>query len=371
MTTGRFQLAAAIVLILAAAACSDSPDVMSSDANVVNVYNWSDYIDPDLLELFEAETGIKVNYDMYDGSAVVNAKLLTGNTGYDVVVHANRDSSILVPIGIYEKLDMSRFENLANLDADLWARIDIYEAVRGYYVPYHWGTTGYAWNVEMVRDRLPDHPMDGADILFDPEIVSQLADCGVTLLDSTTSLFPMVLAYMGLDPLVMDAENIRAAEAVLKKVRPHIRYFSNEKMTSDLPNKEVCVAMSWSGDYANAAARAHEAGIDINLRYTAPKEGTGIWVDGLYIPRDAKHKDNAYRFIDFLMRADVAATNANAINYANANRASRALIHQEILDDPAIYPDEETWQRIYPIATMTPKEMRILTRSFTKVKSGL
>jgi putrescine transport system substrate-binding protein len=223
----------------------------------------------------------------------------------------------------------------------------------------------------MVRDRLPDHPMDGADILFDPEIVSQLADCGVTLLDSTTSLFPMVLAYMGLDPLVMDAENIRAAEAVLKKVRPHIRYFSNEKMTSDLPNKEVCVAMSWSGDYANAAARAHEAGIDINLRYTAPKEGTGIWVDGLYIPRDAKHKDNAYRFIDFLMRADVAATNANAINYANANRASRALIHQEILDDPAIYPDEETWQRIYPIATMTPKEMRILTRSFTKVKSGL
>ena len=360
-----------LVLVAFLGACSGSADNQESGGNVVNVYNWSDYIDTEVLDLFEAETGIRVNYDVYDSAAVVDVKLLTGSSGYDVVVHANRNSSLLVPIGIYEKLDMSRFEYLGNLDAETWERIDIYDAVRGYYVPYHWGTTGYAWNVDLVRERLPDHPMDSADVLFDPDVVAKLADCGVTLLDSTTSLFPMALAYLGLEPADMSIENIAAAEATLRQVQPHIRYFSNEKMTLDLPNKEVCVAMSWSGDYAAASRRAREAGVEVELRYTAPKEGTGIWVDGAYILSDAPHKSNAYRFVDFLMRADVAAINANEIFYANVNRESWPLISPDILNDPAIYPDEETWQRIYPIATLAPKEMRAVTRAHTRVKSGL
>ena len=361
----------ATIAIFLVTACGDSLQQTDGGPNVVNVYNWADYIHPDVLDMFEAETGIKVNYDLYDSSEVVDVKLLTGNSGYDVVVHSNRFSERLAPIGIYEKLDMSRFENLGNLDDGIMERIDIYDAVRGYYIPYHWGTTGYAWNVEMVRERLPDHPMDNGDAIFDPETVAKLEDCGVSLLDGTTDLIPMTLAYIGLDPSNLSAENIRAAQDHLMTVRPLIRYFSNQKMMSDLPNREVCVAMSWSGDYAQAARRAAEAGIEIELRYTVPKEGSGLWIDGLYIPSDAPHRDNAYRFIDFLMRADIAAANANESYYANANRASWELTYPEILTNPSIYPDEEVWKRLYPIPSPAPKEERTLTRAFARVKSGI
>ena len=351
------------------AACGNETAVQS-DANIVNVYNWADYIAPGVLQQFETETGIKVNYDIYDSSEVVDVKLLAGNSGYDVVVHSNQFSSRLVPIGIYEKLDFSRIPNMRHIDEETLRRIE-YPIVRDYQVPYHWGSTGYAWNVEMVRARLPDHPMDSSDVLFDPEVVSKVADCGVSLLDGPTDLFPMVLAYLGLDPNAVDDESLAAAEAQIRKVRPYIRYFSNQKMLSDLPNKEVCVAMSWSGDYAQAQARADEAGIDIELRYTIPKEGSGLWADGVYIPVDAPHKDNAYRFLDFLMRPDIAAANINNSRYANANRSSWELVDPEILNNPAIFPDEAVWSVLYPIATADPKRERPRTRAFARAKSGI
>ncbi len=364
----RAALLSAIFLL---GACSGDPTDTGAGANVVNVYNWADYIAPTTLEKFEAEYGIRVNYDIYDSSEVVDVKLLAGNSGYDVVVHSNQFSSRLAPIGVFEKLDMTRFENLGNLDPEVLASIDVYEKVDGYQLPYHWGTTGYAWNVDMVRKRLPHHPMDSADVLFDPDVISRLADCGVSLLDGATDLFPMVLAYLGRDPNAVDDENLAAAEAQLKLVEPYIRYFSNQKMISDLPNKEVCVAMSWSGDYAQAATRAAEAGVEIDLRYTVPREGSGLWVDGLYIPSDAPHKDNAYLFLDFLMRADIAAEIANTVFYANANAASWAYVDPVILNNPSIFPDEETWKRLYPILSPDPKRERPRTRAFARVKSGL
>ena len=352
-------------------ACTSNSENTASGANVVNIYNWADYIAPDTLEKFEAEYGIKVNYDIYDSSEVVDVKLLAGNSGYDVVVHSNQFSSRLAPIGVFEKLDKTRFENLGNLDSDVLESIGVYHEVAEYNLPYHWGTTGYAWNVEMVRQRLPDHPMDSGDVIFDPDVVSKLADCGVSLLDGATDLFPMVLAYLGLDPNAVDDESLAAAEAQLKLVRPYIRYFSNQKMISDLPNKEVCVAMSWSGDFAQAATRAEEAGVDIELRYTLPKEGSGLWVDGVYIPSDAPHKDNAYKFLDFLMRPDIAADIANTVFYANANAASWEFIKPEIVNNPSIFPDEKTWKRLYPILSADPKRERPRTRAFARVKSGL
>ena len=358
-------------LAYALGACSGGTDESTSDANIVNVYNWADYIHPDVIRQFEAETGIKVNYDTYDSSEVLDVKLLTGNSGYDVINHSNRFSTRLAPIGIFEKLDMSRFKNLENLDPDLWKRLDLFEKVRGYYIPYHWGTTGYAWNVSLVRERLPDHPMDSADVIFDAEIVSKLSDCGVSLLDSTSDLFPMTLVYLGRKPDSFDAESVRAIEVTLGMVRPHVRYFSNTKMMSDMPNREVCVAMSWSGDYAAARARAREAGLDIDMRYTMPKEGSGLWVDGLYILSDAQHKDNAYRFIDFMLREDIAALNAEETFYANANRASWKLLDPAIINDPAIYPTEKDWERIYAIPIPSPKEDRNMTRAYARIKSGL
>jgi putrescine transport system substrate-binding protein len=368
VTTSRLKLLALTVLL---GACSGESGTGSSDDNIVNVYNWADYIDPEAIRLFEAETGIKVNYDTYDSSEVLDVKLLTGRSGYDVVMHSNRFSTRLAPIGIYQKLDMSRFTNLDNLDPELWARLDLFEQVRGYYLPYHWGTTGYAWNADLVRERLPDHPMDSADVIFDAEIVAKLADCGVSLLDSTSDLFPMTLAYLGRYPGSFDDESIAEIAATLESVRPSVRYFSNTKMMSDLPNREVCVAMSWSGDYAVAKARAHEAGLDLDLRYTVPKEGSQLWVDGLYILADAQHVDNAYAFIDFMLRGDIAALNSKATAYANANRASWEFLDPEIINDPAIYPTEEQWERIFAVPLPTPKEDRKMTRAYAKIKSGI
>ena len=367
MTTIRTTLT--LLALIALTACGQNT-ATDTGRNIVNVYNWADYIHPDTIAKFEAETGIKVNYDIYDSSEVVDVKLLAGNSGYDVVVHSNQFSSRLAPIGVFEKLDFSRLPNIRNLDSEVMQRIK-YEAVADYNVPYHWGSTGYAWNVAMVRERLPDHPMDSSDVLFDPDVISKLADCGVSLLDGPTDVFPMVLAYIGRDPNAVDDESLAAAEEQIKKIRPYLRYFSNTKMMSDLPNKEVCVAMSWSGDYAQAQARAEEAGIDIELRYTIPKEGSGLWVDGLYIPSDAPHRDNAYRFLDFMLRADIAAANVNNSRYANANGASWELLDPDILNNPAIFPTDAVWDVLYPIKTADPKRERPRTRAYASAKSGI
>lgn len=367
----KSALVSALALACATACSTDRTAEIAGDEKVLNVYNWADYIAPDTLEKFEAEYGIKVNYDVYDSSEVLDVKLLAGNSGYDVVVHSNQFTSRLVPIGIFQKLDYSRLDNVRNLDPAIMERIDVYPKTRGYTIPYHWGSTGYAWNEALVRERLPGHPMDSADVLFDPAVVSKLADCGVSLLDGPTDLFPMVLAYLGRDPNAVDDENLAAAEAQLKLVRPYIRYFSNQKMMTDLPTREVCVAMSWSGDYAQAARRAEEAGIDIRLRYTMPKEGSGLWIDGVYMPADAPHKDNAYLFLNFLMRPDIAADIANEVNYANSNRASWQYINPRNLNDPAIFPREEDWDLFYPILSVDPKRERFRTRAFARVKAGI
>ena len=367
----RIRRCVLIASALALSACGDSSGDAGAGENVLNVYNWADYIGPDTLASFEAEYGIEVNYDTYDSTAIVDAKLLAGNTGYDLIVHSNQFSSRLTGLGIYEKLDMSKLDNAANLDPETMAKIDNYEKVRGYTLPYHWGSTGFAWNVDLVRERLPDHPMDSADVLFDPEVVSKLADCGVSLLNGTTDIFPMVLAYLGRDPNSVDDESLALVEAQIKSVRPYIRYFSSDKYLTDLPNKEICVAMSWSGDYATAAIRAKNAGVEIDLRYVVPKEGGGLWVDGWYILNDAPHKENAYKFLNFVMRADVAADIANEVFYANANAASWPLTSPEILDNTAIYPDKETWERLYPILTADPKRERPRTRAFARAKSGI
>ncbi len=369
MTAGSTGICICTALLLAG--CSEDVAVDNAKENVVNVYNWADYIAIDTIANFEAEYGIKVNYDIYDSSEVVDVKLLAGQSGYDVVVHSNQFSSRLAPIGIYEKIDFDRLENYSNLDPETMQRIDVYDAVREYSVPYYWGSTGYAWNAEMIRERLPDHPMDSADVLFDPEVVSQLADCGVSFLDSPTDVIPMVLAYLGRDPSAADDESLALAEEVIKSVRPYIRYFSNQKMTIDLPNKEVCVAMSWSGDYATAATSAREAGIDIDMRYTLPKEGAGLWVDSLYIPRDAPHKDNAYLFIDYVLRAKVTADITNEVSYASPNRASWEYTLPSLLNDPAIYPDAEMWDRLFPLTPISPKRERPRTRAFARAKSGI
>lgn len=360
--------------LVAASLASCSAETAPEDApgaRVVNIYNWSDYIAPDTIRNFEREYGIKVNYDVYDSAEVVDAKLLAGSSGYDVVFHDHQFVARLAPLGVFRKMDYSRFENLHHLDSEILEKTSLYEEVDGYSVPYMWGSTGYAYNAEMVRERLPDLEMDSANVLFDPDVISRLADCGVSLLDSPTDIFPMVLAYLGRDPNAVDEENVAAAEAQLHLIRPYVRYFNSAKMISDLPNREVCVAMSWSGDYAQARMRAEEAGIDIDLRYTMPKEGSRLWVDGMFIASDAPHVANAYLFIDYIMRPEVTASISNYIFYANANKSSRAFLDPELLGNPAIYPDETSWELLFPVVPVQPKLERLRTRAMARVKSGI
>lgn len=335
------------------------------------MYNWADYVAPTTISDFEAEYGIKVNYDVYDSSEVVDAKLMAGSTGYDVVVHSASFSARLFPEGFFRPLDRARLDNWDNLDPELLALAAEYDPGNRYSAPYMWGSTGFAYNVDLIHARMPDAPLDSGDIIFKPEIVSRFADCGVSFLDSPTDVIPMALAYLGFDVNTVDPAKLAEAERLVKGVRPYIKYFSSTKMLVDLPNAEVCIAMSWSGDYATAATRAAEAGIDIRLAYSVPREGSAAWFDIMLIPSDAHHPDNAHLFINYLLRPRVIAAITNATHYANANRAANAYVEPEVLHDPAVYPPPEIRALLHANRVLPPKSERLRTRMWTRIKTGL
>ncbi len=338
---------------------------------VVNVYNWADYIHPDTLSEFEGEFGIEVNYDLYDSTEVVEAKLLAGQTGYDVVLHSTRYSARLIPIGVYQPLDKSKLPLWRNLDPWVLGAMEAYDPGNRYAAPYMWGSTGFAYNVDMVRERMPDAPLDSGAMLFDPEVVSRFADCGVSLLDEPVDVIPMALMYLGYDANSMEPGHIAEAEAVLKSVRPYIKYFSSAKMINDLPNEEICVAMSWSGDYAQARERAREVGVEINLAYAVPKEGSVIFFDGWFIPADAPHPENAHQFLNYLMRPRVMAAISHHTRYANANLASLPFLRPEVANDPAAYPPPALLAELKVGYIFGPKLERLRTRAWSRIKTGL
>lgn len=347
------------------------PTLSAAEEPVLNFYNWADYIGRDTLANFEREYGIEVNYDTYDSTEVVEARLLAGRTGYDLVVHSMRYSARLIPIGAYRPLDHSRLNGLDGLDDWVMEKMRLYDPGNRHSLPYMWGTTGFAYNIEMIRERMPDAPLDSAAMLFDPEIVSRFADCGVTLLDEPTDVIAMVLLYLGLDPNSLDPEAIAAAEEQLKQVRPYIRYFSSARLINDLPNREVCIAMSWSGDYQTAMQRAAEAGLDVRLAYTIPREGSMLWFDGILIPADAPHPGNAHLFLDYLLRPKVVADITRFTYYANAVTGSLRFLPPELVGDPAVYPPMEIRPRFDVGYLYGPKEERRRTRAWARVKSGL
>lgn len=337
----------------------------------LNIYNWADYIGPDTITDFEKEFGIKVNYDLYDSTEIVEAKLLAGRTGYDLVMHAARYSARLIPIGVYQPLQRDLLPLWDNLDPWVLSVMQGFDPGNTHGLPYMWGSTGYAINIDMVRERMPDAPLGSAAMLFDPAVVSKFADCGVSFLDEPVDVIPMVLQYLGRDPNSLDPEHLAEAEKVLKSVRPYVRYFSSTRMLNDLPNREVCLAMSWSGDYAQAMARAAEVGASVDLAYYTPREGTVYWFDGVYLTGDAQHPGNAHLFLNYLLRPEVMAAISNETRYANANLASNPYINPEVLNDPATYPSMEERQRATVGYLFGPKDERRRTRSWSRIKTGL
>lgn len=343
----------------------------AAEEKVVNMYNWADYIGPTTIADFEQEYGIKVNYDVYDATELMDAKLMTGRSGYDVVIHAASYSARLIEAGVYRPLDWERLDNRKHLEPDIMQALEAFDPGNRHAVPYMWGTTGIAYNVDLVRERLPDAPLDNADFFFQPEVVSHFADCGVTVLDGPIDTLPMVMSFLGHHGNSVDPQHLRETEQVMKSIRPYIRYFSSSKISLDLPNQEVCVAMSWSGEYAVARRLARSAGVDIDLDYAMPKGGIPAWVDSLFIPSDAPHPDNAHLLLNYLMRPQVIAAITNDVGYANANRSALALVDPRFADDPAIYPDEDVRRRLQLSLVYAPKVERVRSRTWTRIKSGL
>ena len=364
------RLPARMRCLLLAAAIGVAPVVGAEEEPVLNVYNWADYIGASTLDDFEREFGIKVNYDVYDAAPTVDAKLMAGRSGYDVVVHSAGYSSRLQEAGIYLELDRSKLDNWHHLDPELLSQFALFDPDNRYGVPYAWGTTGFTYNERMILERMPDAPVHSAAMLFDPEVASHFADCGISMLEAPTDVMPVVLVYLDRDPNSMADEDLKAAEEALKSVRPYISYYSSTKFQLDMPAGDLCLAGSWSGDYAVATIRAREAGLDLPLKYTVPQEGSTIWFDAAYIPADAPHPDNAHLFLNYLLRPEVIAAFTNFTGYANANASATPLVLPEYANDPAIYPDTETRKRLHVAYIAGPKVERRRTRAWTRAKSG-
>lgn len=341
-----------------------------AQAGTVNVYNWADYIGETTVADFEAETGIGVVYDLYASAEEMQAKMLAGSTGYDVAFMAGISLPQFITAGIYQKLDRARLTGWGNLDPDILRIFEGYDPGNLYAVPYMWGSVGLTFNVDMVRERLPDADLESLDIIFRPENAEKLADCGISILDSPTDIGFMVLSYLGLDPNTAGAAEYAKVAEAFAPIRQYITTFDNTNYLTAIPNGEICVANSWSGDYAVAKSRAAEAGIEMNLAYHVPKTGAPAWFDGLCIPTDAPNADNAYRFIDYLLRPEVIAACTNYTGYANANLASKPFLDPAIANDPAIYPDAETLRRMYTTTPQTEEQDREINRAWSQIKAG-
>ena len=341
-----------------------------AQAGKLNIYNWSDYIGETTIADFEEETGIGVVYDLYASAEEMQAKMLAGSTGYDVVDMAGMSLPQFVKAGVYQKLDRARLSNWGNLDPEILKIVEGFDPGNEYGMPYMWGSVGFTYNVGMVRERLPNADLDSLDTIFKPENAAKLADCGLSILDSPTDIGFMVLSYLGIDPdTAGPAEYQKMAEA-FKPIRQYIATFDNSNYLTALPNGEICVANTWSGDYGVAKARAAEAGIEIDLQYFVPKTGAPAWFDVFCIPADAANVDNAYLFLDYMLRPEVIAACTNYTGYANANKAATPLVDESIRADPAVYPDAETLSRMYTPKPQTEEQDRDITRAWAQIKAG-
>lgn len=337
---------------------------------VVNVYNWSDYIDESILADFTKETGIKVVYDVFDSNEILETKLLAGGTGYDVVVPSGTFLARQIGAGVFQKLDKSKLPNLKNMWDEVMQRTVGYDPDNAYSINYMWGTTGIGYNVGKVKAALGDVPIDSWSLIFDPEILAKLKGCGVHMLDAPTEMLPAALNYLGKNPDSRDRGDLELAAAVLTKVRPFVEKFNSSEYINGLANGDICIAVGWSGDVFQARDRAAEADNGVEINYIIPKEGSLMWFDQMAIPADAKHVDAAHKFLNYIMRPDVIAKASNYVYYANGNKASQALLEKDVIDDPAVYPDAETSAKLYTLQPYDPKTTRVITRAWTKIKTG-
>ncbi len=357
-------LVAALAVITPAAAQTKSE-------RIVNVYNWTDYIAPNVMEEFTKETGIKARYDTFDSNDTLETKLLAGKSGYDVVVPTAYFLERQIKAGVFQRLDKAKLPNLVNMWPEITQRLASYDPGNAYAVNYMWGTIGIGYNVKKAREALGgDGKIDSWDIVFKPENLAKFKDCGVYMLDSSDDILAAALHYLGLDPNTAKEADLQKAADLMTTIRPSVRRFHSSEYVNLLASGEICLVVGFSGDIKQAQKRAQEAKNGVDLAYAIPREGTQLWFDNLAIPRDAKNEPEALSFINYLQKPEVAAKYSNFIFYANGNLASQKFIDKSILDDKSIYPDDAEMKRLYTIAAHDPKSQRLMNRMWTRIKTG-
>ncbi len=336
----------------------------------LNVYNWSDYIGPTTLADFEKATGIKANYDVFDSNEVLEAKLLAGSSNYDVVVPSAQFLERQVKAGVYLELDRSKLTHFGDLDPVLMKQLALNDPGNAYSVPYLWGAIGIGYNKAMIQERLGTDKIDSLDIFFKPENAAKLADCGLTVLDSSSEIMATALVYLGIDPNSEDPKDLAKGTELLKTLRPHVRYFHSSQFINDLANGAVCITLGYAGDMVNARERAAEANNGVELSIVMPKEGGILFFDVMAIPKDAPNTENAYAFINYISSPEVIANISNTINFPNVSLAADPLISDEVRSDPGAYPPTELRDKLYAMKAHSLKYDRLLTRAWTEIKTG-
>ncbi|HWK47504.1 MAG TPA: polyamine ABC transporter substrate-binding protein [Stellaceae bacterium] len=360
----------AAILVVAGSALLMSSAFAQGAKPTLNIYNWSDYIAPDTVPNFTKETGIAVNYDVYDANETLEAKLSAGKSGYDLVVPSLMPFlARQVKAGFYLTLDKSKLANYGNLSKPLLERMAQVDPGNAHAIPWMTGTDGLAINVDKVKALLPDAPTNSLALLFDPKNAAKLKGCGISIIDSPTDVFPAALKYLGLDPDSQKTEDLNKAAELLTKIRPYIRKFDSSDYINDLANGDLCLAFGYSSDINLAKRRADEAAKGVHVAYVIPKEGALRWIDTMAIPKDAPHPELALKFMDYIMRPEVIAETSNTIPVANGNAAATKFVKPEIANDPGIYPPEDVVKTLYDISVSTPAVDRTRTRLWTKVKT--
>jgi putrescine transport system substrate-binding protein len=361
-----WRTACVLAAALALAACGRAG---GRGAGELNIYNWSDYIDPALIDQFRHETGIKVRYDTFDSNEVLETEVLQGGTGYDLVVPSNHNLPRYIAAGAIQPLDKAKLPNLKNLDPAVVQRVQAFDPGEKYSVPYMQGTIGLGYNVDAVTRRL-GHAPDSWAVVFDPAQLAKLKDCGVYFLDASEDMYAVALRYLGRDPNSTNPADYAAATDLLMKVRPYVRKFHSSAYIDALANGDICLAVGYSGDVLQARARAAQAKNGVDVAYAIPKEGSQVWYDLFVIPADAPHADAAHRFLDFMLRPEVIARASDHVRYANANAAARPLVDPAIRNDPNVYPPPQVAQRLFVTTTKDQALLREVNRQWTRVLTG-
>ena len=350
------------------AAQPGAPD--AAEEKVLNVYNWSDYIEPHVVPAFEKEYGIKVNYDVFESNDVLETKLLTGGSGYDIVVPTGPYLARAIRAGVLRELDKSAISNFGNIDPEIARQTELLDPGRRYAANYLISTMGIGYDAAKISAALPGAPVDSLRMVFDPNVIRHFEKCGITFVDAPDEVVGMVLIYLGRPPNSESSADLAAAEKVLLAVRPYVRRVEAMQYLDDMANGEICLALGWSGDVAQAAVRAHEAGRDSTITYRVPREGALLILDMFAIPKDAPHPRNAELFINYMLRPEVAARNSSFLHYQTSNAAAYPLVDPAVYNDRGIYPAPETRSKLSAVGPHSPAYTRQLNRMWTRFKAG-